>query len=266
MRSILFLVIWLGSLGSAVCQTNSSSRTNGLWFPVGEKLSYGLYWGIIPVGTAEFWSEWGEHEGEEVVILRATAKTGHIVAKLYPVKDNIEVIVDPDDFKPVRYTQKLHEGGKKRHDTIEFDYENEEAHWVSGIDEKKEYTLEIDKDTRDVLSLVYYMRKKGMDPSEKRKFRVAVDEKVYDLTAEAEGREEIRVAKYGQVKCLKVQPTAKFGEIFVRKGRVRLWFSDDSTRLCVKMAAKVPLASVKALLLDVEGPGNDIWEQRAESD
>ena len=61
------------------------------------------------------------------------------------------------------------------------------------------------------------------------------------------------------VECLEVEPEAKFGGIFNRKGKVKLWFSRDDRRLCAKMTGKVPLAKVKAVLIEVVGPGDDNW-------
>ncbi len=42
-------------------------------FPIGEKLVYKLYWGIIPVGRAEFTAEWSELDGKKVIGTRIHA-------------------------------------------------------------------------------------------------------------------------------------------------------------------------------------------------
>ena len=84
--------------------------TNDLWFPVGEKLVYRLYWGIIPVGTCEMCTQWIEVEGKTLLSIKATAKTTYVVSKIYPVDDYIETRVNPATFLPVEYVQKLREG------------------------------------------------------------------------------------------------------------------------------------------------------------
>ena len=65
-----------------------------LWFPVGEKLTYKLYWGIIPVGSAEFDSRWVMHDGKPRLSLQLRARTNKVVKRLFPVDDRIESIVD----------------------------------------------------------------------------------------------------------------------------------------------------------------------------
>lgn len=252
-QAVLFLVL----------VRSSPAATNELWFPVGEKLIYKLYWGIIPVGRAEFSVEWIEEDGRKLLSLKGNAKTTSIIAKLYPVDDFIESVVDPATFLPIRYVQRLEEGRHLRHDKIIFDHKNSKARWESELDGSSK-ELEIDSQSRDILCFVYYMRSKGFASGKKEKFRVLADEKVYDLELIGLGHQELKVRGFGKVKCLKMEPKAKFGEIFVRGGRVRLWFSTDTRRLCVKMTGKVPLASIKAFLIEVKGPGNDKWSPKKE--
>jgi len=236
-----------------------AAATNEFWFPVGEKLTYKLYWGIIPVGTSDLYSQWGEENGKTCLVLRATAKTGSFVAMIYPVDDFIESVVDPQTFLPVRYTQKLHEGRHVRDDTIIFDHKERKGYWKSGITGATN-TMDILSDTRDVLCLTYYMRPKGTEIGAKEEFRVIVDDKLYVLGITVLGREDIKTPGMGKTKCLKIEPQARFGGIFVRKGRVMTWFSDDEKRICTRMEGKVPLANLKAILISVQG-----WEAKDET-
>lgn len=230
---------------------SNSAPSSQFWFPVGEKLFYRLYWGIIPVGSAELSTAWTNMNGRALLALRVTAKTGPIVATIYPVEDFIESIVDPGTFLPVEYTQRLREGRHRRHDYTVFYHSGGVARWVSKRTGKTR-DIPIDRDTRDALCLMYYMRAKGLDVGESARFRVLVDNKLYDLTVRGVGYENIELEDK-KIRCLKVEPQARFGEIFVRKGRVWLWFSADPKHLCVYATGKVPVASVKAHLYKIEG-------------
>ena len=194
------------------------------WFPVGEILTYRLYWGIIPVGTAEFKTEWVRYEERDVVRLLATAKTGPIVSALFPVDDAIETLVEPSAFMPLVYTQKLSEGRHVRHDVIRFDHKAGVAYCQSRLTGEQR-VLHIDADSRDVLSLAYWMRGKGLNVGEKRAFRVLVDDKIYDLDITGVAQETLDV-NGKQVKCLHVEPKARFGAIFVRSGHPEFVFHD----------------------------------------
>lgn len=229
-----------------------------LWFPVGERAVYRLYWGVIRVGEAEFWSEWRDTADGRRIALLARAKTTSIVEHIYPVDDLIEAVVDPETFLPILYTQKLNEGRHSRYDKMVFDHKECRAEWSSGIKDEKR-AIDIDADTRDPLTLVYWLRAKGFVPGQKQQFRVLTDDKVYDLTVAGKRREKVKIPDHGQVDCVVVEPTAKFGEIFVRSGKVHMWFSDDERRMCTRMTGRLPVASVKAVLLRVEGPDAEGW-------
>jgi hypothetical protein len=242
----------------ARAETSTNAADPQLWFPVGEKIVYRLYWGMIPVGAAEISSEWQEREGKKYILLKSVARTTAIVAKIYPVNDKVESLVDPATFLPVEYTQSLREGRHSRDDKVKFDYGKNIAHWEKA-DGSKKADVAITNDTRDVLCLYYFMRAKGFETGQKSWFGVFVDNKIYSLVVEGLGEKKIDLDKYGKVDCLELEPKAKFGEIFVRKGKIRLWFSKDSRHICARMSAKVPLASVHAYLVDVQGPGDDMW-------
>lgn len=239
------------------------AETNSMWFPVGEKLTYRLYWGIIPVGTAWIGSSWVKEEGKpDRISITMRGKTGRIVSALYPVDDVVESVVDPETFLPIKYTQRLREGKKKRDDLVEFDHAARKAHWSSESDGKSK-DIDIEAETRDVLSFAYYMRSRGLDKGKTEKFEVIVDEDLYELSVAGLEYEKVYMSTFGNVKCLKLEPKAKFGEVFVRQGTLNMWFSADDRKICAKAAAEVPLASVKAILRKVEGPGNDMWIEKS---
>jgi hypothetical protein len=245
----------------AVARVAAEPATNVVpapgWFPVGERMTYRLYWGVIPVGQADFWSEWVEEGGERRIALLAQAKTTAVVAKLYPVDDFIKSVVDPVSFLPLRYEQRLKEGRHFRHDFVTFHHAEGRADWEARV-KARHRPVAIDRDTRDVLTLAYFLRARGLEVGQNGHYRVLVDEKLYDLRVEGQLEANVTVAG-ATVPCIKVEPTARFGSIFVRGGRAWLWFSRDSRRICTRMVGQVPVANVKAVLTAVTGPGAEAW-------
>lgn len=242
----------------APARVSRGEETNELWFPVGEELEYTLYWGILPVGEARVTSGWMEEDGKRLVVLRLTAQTGPIVSRIYPVKDVAESVVDPGTFLPVRFTQKISEGKKVRNDTIVFNHTGLVAacFFSSG---NVTTNMPIEADTRDLISFVYYMRSKGFDAGNTEKFKVLVDDDIYEMSVTGLEKEDIFLSHFGYVRCLELEPQAKFGELFVRKGKLNVWFSDDARKVCCMLVGVVPVANVKAMLQGVKGPGGDFW-------
>jgi hypothetical protein len=85
------------------------------------------------------------------------------------------------------------------------------------------------------------------------------DDKIYDLFVKALGEETVKLATFGAVKSMKLEPTAAFDGLFVRKGRMTVWVSQDKRNLVTRMVAGVPVASIKVVLSEVRGPGDDFW-------
>ncbi len=103
------------------------------------------------------------------------------------------------------------------------------------------------------------MRSLDFKEGETRFVEVMADEKLYDLEVKAQEIETVKTKTFGEVKALKLEPKAKFQGLFVRKGRMITWGSLDDRFVAVKIVAKIPLASVKVLLTEVHGPGDDRW-------
>jgi hypothetical protein len=112
---------------------------------------------------------------------------------------------------------------------------------------------------------MYHMRKDEIKTGDTNTYRVATDEKVFDVEVESLKEEKVKTKEYGKIKCLKIEPKADFDGVAVHSGRSWMWISRDKRRLCVQVAAEVPVAKVKLRLFKVEGPGDDFWVKKKSS-
>lgn len=229
-----------------------------LWFPVGESFRYRLQWGIINVGEAWMTTEWVEQDGRRLLAIRGGASTGRLVEKIYPIENNVEALVDPVTFLPLQYRQRVREGRRRRDETTLFFHDRGQAEYTSHRTGKTK-VIEIEPDTRDLLTLFYAVRQHGMETGQTASFNVLVDDDIYDLTLMAQELETVSLPEHGRVRTLRIEPTAMFGEVFVRRGRIWAWLSDDDRRVCVRLTGRIPVANVHAVLMEVAGPGDDQW-------
>ncbi|MDO9543076.1 MAG: DUF3108 domain-containing protein [Kiritimatiellia bacterium] len=230
-----------------------------LWFPVGERLTYKVYWGIFPVAETKVTSEWIEEDEQTLLAIRVTTKSYALLDAIYPIDDFIESVVDPDTFTPIRFSKRLSEGRYRLNEITTFNHQERIAHWKHLIkNDSKDFAIE--SDTRDLLSFMFFMRSQKFEPNRTYNYRLMADEKLYDLYIHTKNYVQLNLSKFGVVRSLYIQPEAKFQGFFVRVGRLRVWISDDERRLCVKAIAKAPVVGTIKLLLDkVEGSGNDFW-------
>lgn len=255
----LFIFACVVAAGFAFAdETNSPPPV--LWFHVGEGLNYRIFWGVIPVGHVRVTTEWAEEDGQTRLVIRMRTRTGDFLSKLYPVDDFVEAVIDPATFLPVRFSKRLREGRYRCDEVTTFDHPNRVAHWMSRLN-KKTRDIEIEAETRDLVTFMYRMRLNRFEPGTKTQYRVMADEKLYDLEVRAGRIESFRVGDYGWVASVKLEPQASFAGLFVRKGRMWMWVSEDDRRIATKLAARVPVGTVNILLVGVDGPGDDRWTE-----
>ena len=234
---------------------------------MGEELEYKIYWGIIPVADNVGSTSWVEWKGKTYVKLQFRTKSGPKLGKIYPVDDTIFALVDPDTLLPDYFVMDQHEGRHIRYEQPHFDRAAGKATMVKlHRKDKPSTTYDIEPETRDIISLMFYMRGSEFEPNTDYKERVMSDEKLYDLEMLSKDTEKIKLKNYGEVESLKVIPKAAFEGVFVRKGDMTLWFSTDARNLCLKMVADTPFANVNMKLINVTGPGEDSWVQKKSAD
>lgn len=266
MRRLAVLLLSGGLLAScppARAQTDASWASE--WgFPVGEGMEYAIYWGFIHVGTAVMTNFWVEEDGRRLLTIRLRTKSNKVLSMLYPVDDHIESVIDPETFLPIRFHKQLSEGSYRADQLTLFDHAAGTALWKNNLKpDEPTKTFEIKPDTRDIVCQTYYLRRVTFEAGKKYPYTVMADEKLYDLIVNAEHSETIDLDAYGKVPSLKIEPEAKFGGVFVRKGRMWMWVSETARKVCTKLAAEVPVANVRLLLRKVYGPGADDWHRPA---
>lgn len=231
-----------------------------LWFPVGEEIDYEVYWGIFMVGEATAKAEWVKRDGRRLLSLSLKAESNGLVEKLYPVREWLQTILDPVSFLPLSFEKDSHEGKRHYREITTFDHAAQKGHWKS-LTKNKEQAFDIAADTRDLMGLMYWIRKDPIREGETRNYWMMTDEKMYELIVEAGKKEELKLENYGKVPVIKMEPKGKFNGMFVRKGRMFLWISDDARYTICRATASVPVASIKIVLKKVRGPGDDFWTQ-----
>lgn len=232
-----------------------------LWFPVGEIAHYDVLWGIFTVGTASARTDWVNIEGRRFLQLTMEAKSNGIVERLYPVVEFMQTLIDPVTFLPVSFEKQSSEGRHKYWEITTFDHEKKVGRWESLLRLNPE-TFPIEADTRDLLGLMYWIRKDPVRAGGHREFRVMTDEKLYELIIDSARSDTVSLEKYGKIPCIKMEPKGKFNGLFIRKGRMFVWVSDDARYTLCRVTASVPVASIKIMLQSIEGPGDDFWVKK----
>ena len=158
------------------------------------------------------------------------------------------------------FRKRLHEGTFHNTSVIRFDRKGEKA-WLSDtvFTDMKARKVKRSADTavaiqgmeHSIMSAFYYVRTMPLTVGDTSRFSAVSGKKRYDLKVLVHGKETVE-SVLGKVPCIKVEPVLDGDGIFVSKGRIFIWLTDDDRRIPVLMECEIALGSVKAKLLEAK--------------
>ncbi|MFH1858432.1 MAG: DUF3108 domain-containing protein [Candidatus Omnitrophota bacterium] len=219
-----------------------------LQFSEGEKLEYDIRWMGMSVGTGRLEIQAIEpYEGRQVFHIVMRTESNWFLSSFYPVKDEIHTYIDTEKLIPYKFRKIQREGGYRADEEMRYDQENHKASYRSLLNNSSK-EMEIPPAVQDSLSTLYYFRTLPLEMGKSVFIDVNADEKNWRL--------EIQVLKSGllalhgkeETPAFLVEPLAKFHGVFIRKGRMQIWFSLDKRRIPLYMKANIPFGIVEVVL------------------
>ncbi len=216
--------------------------------PVGEVLDYDIRWMGIGVGSGKLEVRGIEtYEGREVYHVVMEARSNSFLSAFYPVKDEIQSFIDTKELIPYKFRKIQREGGYRADEEMVYDQKNQRATYHSFLNQSTK-EMAVPPNVQDALSILYYFRTLPLNMGESLFVDVNADEKNWRL--------EIKVLKSGFLKLMGkeelpavlIEPLAKFHGVFIRKGRMQIWFTLDERRIPLYMKARIPFGIVEVVL------------------
>jgi hypothetical protein len=238
----ILLLLFLAALltgGIRAQQTTISAAPHPVIQPTSDSyhypdqtLHYDAEWRLWKAGMATLHIE--PTGGMEHVT--ATAESSGAVSLLYRVEDRIESYFNPNTNCSARILKHSEEGFHKRETFLVFD----PARGKSVLDERnlrngetKHQETDSPACVTDVLSGIYYIGAQHLEPGAVFLFPLNDGGKTVNVTAFVEGREVVKTDA-GSFHTLRVVIYSGSGALKGR-GRVWIWYTDDSDHLPVQM-------------------------------
>lgn len=213
---------------------------------VNKKYHYNLYWSGIKAGEAVL--EYAETP--DGLAIRTQAVSSKFISIFYKVDDRAETILYPDGY-PKSFTLKIREGRHRKHKVTNFIQKTEDTpqkiffHDILK-EEKAEYELE--EPAYDPLSAFYAMRNIPVQVGTTEYIKIFDSKKIFDAEINILKKENIRVPA-GRFDTILVNPILKTEGLFLRKGKMHVWISDDERKVPVMFKSKVKIGSFVAKLV-----------------
>jgi hypothetical protein len=230
----------------------SADADQAAWGPAmapGERVRMRITWAHLLAGRATLSVETAEEQGRLVLQFVAEARSMGFFAWLlrFRVEDRTVARFDPEAGCSLGIEKHLREGRARRDQTVIFDH----AAGLALVSDPKirEDRFEVGACPLDVLSALFVTRARGLREHEEMKLPVFDNGKPYTLGVRFLGRERLDLpAPFGRrTPTVIVEPLLLEGTgLFVKRGRLKIWISDDERRVPVRMRAKVAVGSVSA--------------------
>jgi hypothetical protein len=214
--------------------------------PAHEKFVFDLKWLGLTAGTSVMEIQ----ETGDGVTLSSVARSANWISVFYPVEDRVESHLQGEEpWYPLRYRLKAREGKHRKDKEVVFLRSEGKALYIDHLKgEKREY--EMPEAIYDPLSALYAVRQaeEELTPGTSLFITVFDSKKVYDLEVRVLKRETVTVPA-GTFKTVLLKPVMKSEGIFVSKGDILIWVTDDERRVPVKMKTEAPVGSIVAELM-----------------
>lgn len=247
-------VLILASLASPA----SAGPAPDLPFGPGERVALRITYAYLLAGRASLRVTSAEHQGRPVLRFISEAKSQGFFAWLFGfrVDDRTVATWDPETGCSLGIEKRLREGRARRDQVVTID---PAAGTAEVRDPKIQGTyFEVGPCVLDVLSAFFTTRIRGVIETEPLLLPVFDNGRRYQLAVRLVGRQVLDLPPPlgKKVRTVIVEPLLAEGTgLFVKKGRLLIWLTDDERRIPVRMRSKVAIGSVSADLEAYEPPG-----------
>ena len=218
-------------------------------FTVGERLTYEVSWLNLTAAMAvmEVAPMEGTRSASSTARLIGTAQSTPIITKFFPVDNRVESDLDLDTLTPEHMTFRRREGKKK--EDIEYTFHQKEG-TVTAVRGGTTESVSIPAGTHDIMSCLYYTRAVlRPKPGASLKMNVYHDKKNRPVEVRVEGIETLE-GGWGKVETVRVRVVMPFHGLFMNKGDIHVWVTNDERKTPVRMKAKVVLGAIVADLVE----------------
>jgi hypothetical protein len=214
---------------------------------VPEKLEYYVYWSGIKAGNASLEIE----NTPQGVTIISKARSAEFISLFYKVEDLAQSILYPDGY-PSNYILNIREGRHRRDKAVIFGIksynEPQKVIYNNKIDDETvEFYLE--KQAFDPISGFYEIRKRQLVVGRSEYIDVFDNKKLWNVEVQVLRKERIATPA-GEFDTIVIKPILQSEGIFLRKGDIYIWLTDDEEKIPVMMKSKVKVGSFVVKLVE----------------
>jgi hypothetical protein len=260
LRAVLrnFAALCILAFGLAPVSSVSEEMPTAVSFPhilafqPGEILKYDVSWSnILTAGTAIMEVKGKTMpDGKSVLAFIVTGRSTGMVGRLYPVTEAAMSVFDPLIMQSLSYSLKENYGKRERRRVVVFDHAQRTV--TSTLNNDPPATLDVPEQVQDGLSSLYYLRtREDLEIGRTIVIDVLDSEKNLSVEFQVLGREMLKTPM-GELSTIKVRTYPKYKGVFLNKGEVFIWLTDDSRKVPVLIKSKLKVGTFMLTLAEMK--------------
>ena len=223
-----------------------SQKSKSQAFQSGEEITFKMYYGFVTGGTATLSLMETKINGREIYYARAVAKTVGVANSIYNVYDVYSSFFDKETCLPIKDIRDVTEGNYKRYNEVTYNHDKQV------LTSQKSGKHNFEGKIFDIVSAFYYARKENLFANlainETIKIPTYFTDEFWDLEIRFKGYETIET-NLGTIRCMKFVPLVEPGRVFDREDDLKIWISDDSNYIPIRIQMDLIVGSFKGDLV-----------------
>ncbi len=214
-------------------------------FGLGEKFKYAISWSkVLTAGRAKVEvQDVVDYKGHEVYKVMVEGKSVAPVSAFFRIREELESLIDVKRLFTRRYWTRQDENRKKYERKYEFDQESN-----SVLHEEEEFYIPYG--IHDEVSAVFYIRTLDLTVGKPVYVDIFAKSKSWRVKCDVIKTETLNVPA-GEFETIVVEPELHFDGV-MKKGKIRVWFTNDQRKIPVQVQSKISLGSILVRLEDYQ--------------
>jgi hypothetical protein len=251
LASFFLSILWL----YLPCKANSQA------FEQGEELTYALYYNSAVTGNVtagEMFSRVNTNpqtiNGRQLMHIVLEGETKGAFRWFFNAKDRYETYVDPTNYLPYYFKQRVKEGSFIVNKDVVFNQANGLIKSVNNQNQDvRHYNTE--HNVQDLLSSFYYIRNWNFDKlrlNQVFEINLFMDDSVYQIQFEFKGYANVNT-KIGKIACLIFAPHVITGSVFADETPMMIYVSNDRNHVPVFAESELSIGRARIELIKHSG-------------
>lgn len=231
-------------------------------FQDGESFSFRVGWGVFgKAGLIQVKASKDQLEGKPVFRVQMVTESKGVVRGFYHYEDVAEAVIDAETGRILRATEVAKNSEPLSDALTRFDYEKREATHEDKLrpGRNRSFPFAADSDPVDLISALVQTREWADKMGVSREVSIFAGRDIYPVVIRAEKEEELNTPQ-GTKKTLVLCPRMEKGEargIFKKGGEVKVWVSQDTERLPVRMQLRLKFGTAILHLIEHKLPSDN---------